>query len=559
MFLVILTLFSLAGISFTSSLHKRGGGHNVPLINCPSCQHHICDMSNTIQCEVCQIIIPHQGQPPQDVKCAQIGHCHEDHHHFCCNTEACVDSMAHCPVCHEGYCDFVYRDTCHMCKIDLHSGQLPHVHCLKPNEHCNENHNTLCCNDESCIARAFGQYYPGTPSTYPTTASSSRNTSTTNHIINQQSIQCMYPVLYVVRAFVILPEVTPFAQDACTIRTRKPPPVLSCDPHGQCHYSLCDKCDYHIKHISLPPELKCIQQDNCIDGANVLCCRTEQCIIGAYEPYFKTFRSSTTLPTTAGIPGHTEVNSSNPITFKHTSVVTQPSISNGSTPTLPSLTTTTSTISPSASPFFPSSIGANTTEATTPLTPNGTTGFVSSATIVSSSTDIPSNCSDSITNCATLKGYGVCHAIPEQRDMYDIAFLRCRQTCNLCTEVYKPLVDTTTTPRPSIHCQVCGDYNKDIPCDTRSIYIGPTVSCSGNNNYCMTDIVHSHSNVRVFKRCVNETVCRNQWLSQTSDQDHCTNYGHVPVSGDYTCHFCCTSNKCNQGLLPDSSTLYSKS
>ncbi|XP_062598169.1 uncharacterized protein LOC134259577 [Saccostrea cucullata] len=258
---------------------------------------------------------------------------------------------------------------------------------------------------------------------------------------------------------------------------------------------------------------------------------------------------------TTGFPGHTKVNTSNPITFKHTSVATPTTTSNVST--LHSFTTTTTTTPSSSSTYSTSSLRANSTEATTPLIPRGTTGSVSSATTISFSTDPPSNCSDSITNCDTLKGYGVCHAIPEQRYNYDIAFLQCRSTCNLCTEEYKPPV--TTTPRPAIHCQVCGDYNNDIPCDTRSIYIGPTVSCSGNNNYCMTDIVHSHSNTKVFKRCVNETVCRNQWLSQTSDQDHCTNYGHVPVSGDYTCHFCCTSNQCNQGLLPQSSTLYSKS
>ncbi|XP_062618021.1 uncharacterized protein LOC134279619 isoform X2 [Saccostrea cucullata] len=338
------------------NFHKHNHEH---LINCPSCEHHVCDFKNTIQCEVCQIYVPHHGQPPQDTRCVPAGHCHSDIHRHCCDTEACLasffrefhitntttqhitntDSMVHCPTCHGGDCDFVNRDTCHVCKFDLHPGKLPHVHCLNGNEHCTENHNTRCCSDESCIARAFGSWYPGTSSTHSTTSR-----------------------------------------------------------------------EIHVT-------------------------------VGAYGPYFQTFRSSTTLPTTTG---HTKVNTSNPTTFKHTSVATPTTISNVST--LPSYTTSTTTTPSSTSTYSTSSLRANSSEATTPLTPRGTTGSVSSATTVSFSTDIPSNCSDSITNCATLKRYyGVCHAIPVQRDMYDIAFLRCRATCNLCKETYQPLTNPSTS------------------------------------------------------------------------------------------------------------------
>ncbi|XP_062618020.1 uncharacterized protein LOC134279619 isoform X1 [Saccostrea cucullata] len=338
------------------NFHKHNHEH---LINCPSCEHHVCDFKNTIQCEVCQIYVPHQGQPPLDTRCIPAGHCHSDIHRHCCDTEACLasffrefhitntttqhitntDSMVHCPTCHGGDCDFVNRDTCHVCKFDLHPGKLPHVHCLNGNEHCTENHNTRCCSDESCIARAFGSWYPGTSSTHSTTSR-----------------------------------------------------------------------EIHVT-------------------------------VGAYGPYFQTFRSSTTLPTTTG---HTKVNTSNPTTFKHTSVATPTTISNVST--LPSYTTSTTTTPSSTSTYSTSSLRANSSEATTPLTPRGTTGSVSSATTVSFSTDIPSNCSDSITNCATLKRYyGVCHAIPVQRDMYDIAFLRCRATCNLCKETYQPLTNPSTS------------------------------------------------------------------------------------------------------------------
>lgn len=42
-----------------------------------------------------------------------------------------IDPFAHCPRCHGGYCDFVNRDQCYMCKFDLHDNQLPHLHCLR--------------------------------------------------------------------------------------------------------------------------------------------------------------------------------------------------------------------------------------------------------------------------------------------------------------------------------------------------------------------------------------------------------------------------------------------
>ncbi|XP_062598783.1 uncharacterized protein LOC134260216 [Saccostrea cucullata] len=123
-------------------------------------------------------------------------------------------------------------------------------------------------------------------------------------------------------------------------------------------------------------------------------------------------------------------------------------------------------------------------------------------------------------------------------------------------------ISSTSSSSQSVRqrtCKVCGDYGNGIPCDIRSIYIGPTAQCEVGNDFCMTDMIHDGSgNEKVFKRCVNETVCRTQWLSQTSDQDHCTQFGKVLVNGAYSCHFCCTSDECNQGLLPGSTTLYTR-
>ena len=58
-----------------SSISKRGGGHNVPLITCPTCDHnHVCGLSSLVQCEVCEIHVHHSDQPPHDVKCVQVSY-----------------------------------------------------------------------------------------------------------------------------------------------------------------------------------------------------------------------------------------------------------------------------------------------------------------------------------------------------------------------------------------------------------------------------------------------------------------------------------------------------
>ncbi|XP_061166710.1 uncharacterized protein LOC133175614 [Saccostrea echinata] len=75
----------------------------------------------------------------------------------------------------------------------------------------------------------------------------------------------------------------------------------------------------------------------------------------------------------------------------------------------------------------------------------------------------------------------------------------------------------------------------------------------------MTDIVHDGTAYpKSYKRCVTEEECRNKWFHQTSDLEYCTNYGSVPMTGQYNCHFCCVSDGCNAGQVPDKSTFYSK-
>ncbi|XP_048731534.2 uncharacterized protein LOC125648466 [Ostrea edulis] len=118
---------------------------------------------------------------------------------------------------------------------------------------------------------------------------------------------------------------------------------------------------------------------------------------------------------------------------------------------------------------------------------------------------------------------------------------------------------TGTKPRVSRKCHVCGNSSNSISCDTRTIYLGNLQTCPQGEDFCMTDIIHDgQANPNIYKRCVTEHECRYKWLQQTSDLEYCMKYGDVPMTGPYSCHFCCVSDGCNAGLIPDKSNYYSK-
>nr|XP_034300152.1 prespore protein Dp87-like isoform X2 [Crassostrea gigas] len=303
MFFVVFFL-SLVGSTLTSSLSKRGGGggHNVPLINCPTCVHHVCDLNNLIQCEVCQIHIPHENQPPVDVKCLQAGHCHEDKHNHCCDNEGCVAhyfgqhassavthpaSSIECPHCHGELCDFINRDPCYTCKIDLHDGKLPHVHCLKETDHCDPNQH-ICCSDEHCIAQAFGHYYPTTHSTTTTTKSATStfpinttaaSTTTTPHSSN------LSPTTTIPTTNAS-PQTNPTStgghktNQTYQLLNDIHCPVLSCNHHicDVTNTDLCEVCQITFEH-QLPRGTNCLTaHHHCNDNEKHLCCTDMACV-----------------------------------------------------------------------------------------------------------------------------------------------------------------------------------------------------------------------------------------------------------------------------------------
>ncbi|XP_062610895.1 uncharacterized protein LOC134272707, partial [Saccostrea cucullata] len=296
------------------------------MAHCPTCHGGYCDFVNRDTCHMCKFDL-HEGQLPHVHCLKENEHCNVNHNTLCCSDESCIarafgsfypsassirpttskeihitDPSVHCPHCHGGFCDFVNRDTCHMCKFHLHTGQFPDVHCLKGNEHCHENHDTLCCKEESCIANAFGTYYPRTPSTYPTTASN--KTTSTHHVMNQQRRYVSCPICshgvcdpsrsYTFCTGCVYHEdhktttcIKHGHEQECKDRDKQICCLTdecitkwfgvvvntidqgssslqnfifcpSCDHNGKCHFSLCDKCEYHTDHS--PPHLRCLQQ-----------------------------------------------------------------------------------------------------------------------------------------------------------------------------------------------------------------------------------------------------------------------------------------------------------
>ena len=62
-----------------------------------------------------------------------------------------------------------------------------------------------------------------------------------------------------------------------------------------------------------------------------------------------------------------------------------------------------------------------------------------------------------------------------------------------------------------------------------------------------------------FHRCVDEVTCLNEWMAQTSDQDRCLRYAEGAVPGQYTCHYCCTTDGCNSKIVPEAKYFYKSS
>ncbi|VDI31637.1 Hypothetical predicted protein [Mytilus galloprovincialis] len=119
-------------------------------------------------------------------------------------------------------------------------------------------------------------------------------------------------------------------------------------------------------------------------------------------------------------------------------------------------------------------------------------------------------------------------------------------------------IPATTTPGTRT-CHICGDMTIQVPCSSREIGRDLPQTCKTGEDYCMTDIVQdAQGNVDVFKRCVDLATCENKWKIESAGLNYCQHYGEVQNPDAYSCHFCCTQDKCNSMLVPNATTWYTK-
>nr|XP_011433243.2 mucin-5AC isoform X1 [Crassostrea gigas] len=279
--------------------------------------------------------------------------------------------------------------------------------------------------------------------------------------------------------------------------------------------------------------------------------------------------ASTTIPsTTTSSPTTNTSTTTSPSTTTSTTV--KPSTTPPSTTTSSPITSTT-TSAPTNSTTKSSTSSKTTTSKpmtttskpmTTTTTSKPMTSTKPSVTTTASSSTI---CSNSPQHQCRSEGFcavyhantGACNK-PIDGNSRDF-FHSCALFCNRCQEYcqsFSVKPQTTAAPR---NCHQCGDLASSSPCSTLQVYTAPSTPCPAGLDFCMTDIHHDTSgNDHIYKRCVNRQTCETDWLAQTSDQDHCTRFGQVLTSGEFSCHFCCRGDGCNTRLVPDHSTFYTK-
>ncbi|XP_076438049.1 uncharacterized protein LOC143277169 [Babylonia areolata] len=94
-------------------------------------------------------------------------------------------------------------------------------------------------------------------------------------------------------------------------------------------------------------------------------------------------------------------------------------------------------------------------------------------------------------------------------------------------------------------CFVCGDMEQSIQCTADDIEHHRL--CPVSASFCMNDIIQDAKGRHVYKRCVSEEDCVK--FSKKSDT-RCQSFTFM-TTGDLECHFCCSSDRCNQKFRPD--------
>ncbi|XP_063420847.1 salivary glue protein Sgs-3-like [Mytilus trossulus] len=211
--------------------------------------------------------------------------------------------------------------------------------------------------------------------------------------------------------------------------------------------------------------------------------------------------------------------------------------------------TTTQSITQSTTPTTAATTPTTKTPTTTPSTttttksPTTTTATTTTTPTTTPTTTIPTTTTPTTTTVTTTTA----------------------PTTTPTTAVPTATTPTTTTPTATTTatgprtCHICGDTSLPVPCSSRQIGRDLSHTCNTGENYCMTDIVQDdQGNVDVFKRCVDLATCEKKWITESADLDYCKRYGVVKNPYAFSCHFCCTEDKCNSMLVPNTTTWYTK-
>jgi hypothetical protein len=103
----------------------------------------------------------------------------------------------------------------------------------------------------------------------------------------------------------------------------------------------------------------------------------------------------------------------------------------------------------------------------------------------------------------------------------------------------------------------CGDLATQVGCTASELARDLPMACPPGRDFAMTDILQEQGVRTISKRCVDEATCAKLWSHETEDHAECLDLEAGDLRQNLACHFCCTRDLCNDGLIPDRATLYS--
>ncbi|XP_067660794.1 salivary glue protein Sgs-3-like isoform X1 [Haliotis asinina] len=106
-------------------------------------------------------------------------------------------------------------------------------------------------------------------------------------------------------------------------------------------------------------------------------------------------------------------------------------------------------------------------------------------------------------------------------------------------------------------CFQCGEETTGTYCTIMETIMPRPYPCPEDTRFCMTEVYqHIDTSTKYIRRCVDEATCNMQWYQQTSGNSECVGVDPTTLSSNVTCRYCCTTDNCNYGIIPNSNTLY---